>query len=309
MKPLVTVIIPSFNHAQYIESAIESVLNQTYENIELIINDDGSTDGTHEVLRRYVGRNRISVILNKVNRNQAAVLNEAIDIAKGEFIGLLPSDDWYLPRKIELQMNKFEQVSKDVGVIYGAGLNYYEATKEMAPTGLRMYRGNILEKMITEPFCVFPVTPLFRKECFSLVRFDDNYRAEGEGLYLRLAQYLEFDYVDEPIAVMRTHTYNTGRNVDLMCEENLRWWPAFFEGKDFPSELRKYRKFSLGRLKRLYGLEKIMRKKNFRAGRHLLLSAILEQPGFMLDPKVIAGIFLSFMPAKMASLIIRAYKV
>ena len=151
-EPLVTVIIPSYNHAQYIENAIESVLNQTYKNVELIVNDDGSSDGTHEVLKKYIGNDRITIILNKENRNQAVVLNEAIDIARGEFIGVLPSDDWYLPRKIEMQVEKFNQVFKKVGVIYGAGLSYFEDTKETKPTGLKMYRGNILEKMITEPF-------------------------------------------------------------------------------------------------------------------------------------------------------------
>ena len=126
-KPLVSVIMPSYNHAQYIETAIKSVLEQTYSNIELIINDDGSTDDTHNVLKKYINDDRIVVILNKENRNQAVVLNESIDISKGEYIGILPSDDWYLPKKIELQVEKFCNVSQKVGVVYGAGQRRLEA--------------------------------------------------------------------------------------------------------------------------------------------------------------------------------------
>ncbi len=307
-EPLVSVVIPSYNHAQYIENAIESVLSQTYKNLEIIINDDGSTDQTHQILQKYIGHNLITVILNKNNRNQAAVLNEAIDIAKGEFIGLLPSDDWYLPKKIELQIEKFKQVSNQVGVIYGAGLRYYEESKETVPTGLRLFRGNILEKMITEPFCVFPVTPLFRKSCFAKVRFDESYRAEGERLYLRLAQYCDYDFVDEPVAVMRTHTYNTGQNVNLMCTENLRGWSEFFDGKDFPPKLMKHRPYMMSHLKRLYGLEKIVKNKDFLAGRALLIGAIFERPIKILDLKIICALILTILPQEISKLLINQYK-
>ena len=152
------------------------------------------------------------------------------------------------------------------------------------------------------------MTPLFRKDCFSLVRFDESYRAEGEGLYIRLAQYCEYDYVDEPIAVMRRHTYNTGKNVDLMCEESLRWWAALFVGKDFPSELKKYKSYSMARIKRLYGLENIMRKQNLQDGRKLLIGSILEQPTRLTDPKIIAGILLTLLPEKISTSLIKAYK-
>ena len=308
IEPLVTVIMPSFNHAQYIENAIESVLNQTYKNIELIVNDDGSTDNTHEVLQKYIGHDQVTVILNKKNRNQGVVLNEAIDIAKGEYIGILPSDDWYLPDKIQLQVDKFKQMSSKVGVVYSAGLEYFEDTGETKPTGLKLFRGNILEKMLTEPFCVFPVTPLFRKSCFSIVRFDESYRAEGEGLYVRLAQYCEYDFVEETLGVMRKHTYNTGRNVDLMCTENLRWWADFFDGKDFPPELMKYKSYTMARLKRLYGLEKIVRNHDFRSGRVLLLGAIAELPSRIFDVKLIGAIVLTFFPENMCKKLIKLYK-
>jgi len=306
--PLVSIIIPSYNHAQYIENAIESVLNQTYQNIELIINDDGSNDNTHEVLKKYIGTTRVTIKLNQKNRNQATVLNEAIDMAKGDFIGFLPSDDWYLPNKIELQIKKFESVSAEVGVIYGAGLFYLQESGEMLPTGLKLFKGNILEEMLKGPFNVFPVTPLFRKNCFSMVKFDETYSAEGEGLYVRLAKYVKFDYVDEVIGVMRAHTYNIGANIDKMCSDNLRWWPDFFKAQDLPENLRKYKPVVMGRLKRMYGLEYIIRANNFRKGCFLLIQAIYEQPAYILDYKVLVGVLSALFPSQISIFLVNFYK-
>jgi len=298
---LVTIIIPSFNHARYIESAIKSVLDQTYQDIELIIIDDGSSDGTHALLEKYRGASNIMVILNTKNRGQAFVLNEAVNLARGDYIGLLPSDDWYLPRKIELQVKKFEVVGDSVGVIYGNGFLFLENKKKLVPTSAKLHRGPVLEKMLTEPFFVLPVTPLFRKNCFSFVQFDEKYTAEGEGLYIRLAQYVNYDYVEEPLAVMRTHTYNTGNNIALMCEENLRWWPDLFSGKDFPPELKKYETRVLARLRRLYGLDYVTQTKTPKRGRHLLLSAMTGNPSYLFDPKMYIGLLLTFLPESFCS--------
>lgn len=85
-QKLVTVIIPSYNHAQYILEAIESVKAQTYKNWELIIIDDGSTDNTHEVLRSMPIDERITLILNKDNKRQSARINQALTVAKGKYI-------------------------------------------------------------------------------------------------------------------------------------------------------------------------------------------------------------------------------
>ena len=191
-EPLVSVLIPSFNHARYIENAIRSVLSQSYANLELIVNDDGSTDGSHDVLRPFGKERRVKVLLNTENRGQSAVLNEAISLAQGDFISLLPSDDWYLPGKTRLQVEKFRDVSSAVGVVYGSGLRYFEGTGETLPVTIQKYRGRILQQMITEPFCVYPASPMFRRECFDRMRFDESYAAEGEALYIKLAIYYLF---------------------------------------------------------------------------------------------------------------------
>ena len=86
-------------------------------------------------------------------------------------------------------VKKFGEVSEKVGVVYGTGIRYFEDTGEERVIGIKKYRGNILHQLITEPFCVYPITPLFKRECFEKVRFDESYRAEGEGAFLKIAIY------------------------------------------------------------------------------------------------------------------------
>ena len=101
-QPLVTVIIPSFNHRQYIESSINSVLQQTYPAIELIVIDDGSTDGSPEVIEALSQRHGFA-FYQHANRGVCATLNRALEFARGEFIVNFGSDDIMLPDRIERQ--------------------------------------------------------------------------------------------------------------------------------------------------------------------------------------------------------------
>jgi glycosyltransferase involved in cell wall biosynthesis len=105
MKPLVTSIIPAFNREEYIAEAIESVLNQTYRNIEIIVIDDGSTDNTSRILSSYNGKIKY---FRQPNSGASAARNSGISKAAGDFISFLDSDDLWEKNKISLQMECFE---------------------------------------------------------------------------------------------------------------------------------------------------------------------------------------------------------
>jgi glycosyltransferase involved in cell wall biosynthesis len=104
-KPLVTCIIPAFNGERYIESAIESVLNQTFKNIEIIIIDDGSTDNTPNLIEKFNGKIRY---IRQSNSGSAVARNLGISKASGDFIGFLDSDDMWDKNKILFQLECFE---------------------------------------------------------------------------------------------------------------------------------------------------------------------------------------------------------
>lgn len=111
---MVSVIIPSYNRAHCIRKSIESVLAQTYDDIELIIVDDGSTDGTRELVES-INDSRIRYIYQK-NAGACAARNHGIDMANGEFIAFQDSDDIWLPRKLERQMSILQEYP-DVDIV------------------------------------------------------------------------------------------------------------------------------------------------------------------------------------------------
>lgn len=103
MKPLVSVLIPSYNHEAYIKETIQSVLDQTYQNFEIIINDDCSTDRTVEIIQSFQDP-RITLTISKKNQGQFASTNTCVKKAKGEYLCFLNSDDSFHPNKLERQV-------------------------------------------------------------------------------------------------------------------------------------------------------------------------------------------------------------
>lgn len=121
-KPLVSIIIPTFNRAKMITTAIESVLNQTYPNIEIIVIDDGSTDESKQILEGF--KNRINC-LNTQHKGIAHARNCGMKAAKGEYIAFLDSDDSYFPFKIALQM-EFLETHSHLGMVFTELSGKYE---------------------------------------------------------------------------------------------------------------------------------------------------------------------------------------
>ena len=107
-KPLVTAYIPTRNRVDYLECAIHSVLEQTWSPIEIIVVDDASDDGTHDLLDRYSSSHSVNVIRNKRSLGAAACRNMAIQQASGEFVAGLDDDDIWRPKRVELLMDAFE---------------------------------------------------------------------------------------------------------------------------------------------------------------------------------------------------------
>lgn len=112
----VSVIIPSYNHGKFLKKAIDSVLSQTYEEFELIILDDCSTDNSAKIINSYRDK-RIRKYFNKINNGAVNTLNQLIDLANGEYIALLNSDDYWSNDKLEKQLNYLEK-NPNVGACF-----------------------------------------------------------------------------------------------------------------------------------------------------------------------------------------------
>ena len=104
VEPKVSIIIPAYNTSRYITKAVESALGQTEENIEVIVVDDASTDNTVEVVKSFTDQ-RLTILVNETNKGPSYSRNRALKEAKGEWIALLDSDDWYAPNRLEILLN------------------------------------------------------------------------------------------------------------------------------------------------------------------------------------------------------------
>lgn len=207
-----------------------------------------------------------------------------------------------------MQVEKFSQCDEDVGVVYGRGYRYFTDVDRMLPVDLPLYRGWVLEKFIKEPNFVYPVTPMFKRECFDFARPDENYRAEGEAIYLKIALKFKFDYIEDYVGVMRDHSYNTGKITEMMYRDNVRYWNEFFLRKDVPNELQALKYIPLARIHRLKGLEAILLDGRCAEGRNALFKAVAFRKSLVFDYKVLAAILLSFFPSKFFNFILRYYR-
>lgn len=311
-NPLVSYIIPSYNHAKYIAQAIESVLDQSYDNIELIIVDDGSSDNSKVVISMYVDNPRVKIIFNEKNIGQSASINKALSLVNGRFVGFLPSDDWIHPEKVSLQMKKFSEVSANVGVIYGRGCRFFEEPDgkiKYINTEYKHERGNIAQSLILRGNFIYPITPLFKVECFDDFPFDESYVAEGESIYMKIALKYEFDYVDEVVGYMRDHPHNTGKMTDLMYEQNLRYLSEYFSRNDLPKEIKSLRSYRIAKLKKIKGMEYVISRGEFVKGRKLLLEATKLDMNYIFEKKFVLALLVSILPFGLGkTLISKLYK-
>lgn len=139
----VSVVIPAYNYGRYIAEAIDSALAQTLPPLEVIVVDDGSTDGTAEVLARY--GDRIRVVRQK-NQGVAAARNRGISVARGATIAFLDADDIWKPRKLELQMARFD-ADPSLGLV-SCGLESFDASGRTLETRVQQSEGQLASALL-----------------------------------------------------------------------------------------------------------------------------------------------------------------
>jgi glycosyltransferase involved in cell wall biosynthesis len=219
-EPLVSVIIATFNRANLVVQAVQSVLGQTYKNIELIVVDDGSTDNTSQVLRKF--RNRL-VYLYQERAERSAARNLGYRQSKGEYIAFMDSDDLWLPTKIESQVGVLNR-NPHVGVVYtgvrfidGRGRDY---AGKICREGLKRRRQSLYEDLMTDNVVGSPSAVMLRRACLERVGlFDEQMNAcEDLDLWRRISEHFNFRKIDAPLLEFRIHPDNTQRNLVTMAK-------------------------------------------------------------------------------------------
>lgn len=220
--PLVSAVIPAYNAAAFVERAIDSVLAQTYPNIEIIVINDGSTDNTLKVLERY----RLKIILiNQPNRGTRHARNQGIRAAQGEWIAYLDADDYWLPEKIERQVNWMQNHPK-VGFcstrtrVESAEGEYLSTWKH--PSVKRSTLHTLFETNAAIAGGASGVT--VRSDLQGKVGLFDESLASNEDvdMWMRLAYEAEYACLDEILTVVVRRPNSISRNLSPMRSSALR---------------------------------------------------------------------------------------
>lgn len=212
MKPTVSVVMATHNYARYLPAAVESVLQQTLADWELIVIDDGSTDNTASVIKPYLDDSRIRYVrINQLGQTRAK--NLGARLANADRIAFLDADDVWLPQKLAKQMAVLDQ-SPSVGVVFTRRCLIDDAGNERPASDPQPPRGRVLPEIFLRNFVCFS-SVLVRRELLERVGgFDPEWDLSIDyDLWLRIAPLAEFDYVDEVLVRYRTGHGNLSRKL------------------------------------------------------------------------------------------------
>lgn len=221
-QPLVSIICHCYNHAPFIEECLNSVLNQSYKNIELIIVDDCSSDNSVEVIENWLKKNsEVHFIKNPKNIGITKSFNNTAELAKGEFLIDLATDDVLLSNCIEEQISAFNQ-NPNASLVFGNAelvdengnfVSYCFPVDE----NLKVIDTNIqytnYESILKGGNCMCSVSSMFKKETFiNLGKYDENLVYEDLDFWLRLAKKNEIFFIDKILVKKRELSHSLTRN-------------------------------------------------------------------------------------------------
>jgi hypothetical protein len=234
--PRVSVVVPCYNAERYLAAALDSALAQESVAVEVLVADDGSTDGSRDVLARYAGRVRV---LYQDHLGPSAARNACIGQARGDYVALLDADDRFCPGKLARQAALLD-TRPDVGLVYtgwsvvdadGVPLPYQGWSREEGDVFRRLLLGNLAH----------PVAVMLRRSLVVDARgFDESLPVnEDWDLFLRLGRLgVRWACVDEPLCEYRVHGGQSHRRAHLVYVTRLRILERVFADPALPPDLR-----------------------------------------------------------------------
>lgn len=224
--PAVSVVIPVYNGQRFLAATIDSVLNQSWKDLEVVVVDDGSTDRTPEILASYGDGIRVH---RQANRGVAAARNAGVAASRGRYIAFLDADDVWLREKLTLQMERF--VNADVGLVYSGVTvvdeNLVPLYDSRVPDPEDVVRRTLLVEPEPVPLTMTGVVP---RECFEqLGGFDEELSTSADADFVvRLALRYRMAAVHEPLALYRQHAQQMHLNLAAMERDMARVHDKFF---------------------------------------------------------------------------------
>ncbi len=238
--PQTSVLLTCYNHLRYLPQAVDGILGQTNQDLEILALDDGSKDGSREWLKEREAEGKLRCIFNEKNLGTYATLNVGLQEAKGEYIAILNDDDLWAADKLQRQTEMLKANPK-IGLVHTGGWFIGEDGNRLAdpaplgftypstPTGDVLALEILYNHIITS-------SVLIRRECFDACGpFDPSFFGSGDWqMWLRIAQKYQVGYVDEPLTFYRVHGQNASHQKERINEDDARirewittWQPQF----------------------------------------------------------------------------------
>ncbi|MGQ0543113.1 MAG: glycosyltransferase family 2 protein [Blastocatellia bacterium] len=276
MSQTVSIVIPTYNYARFIAEAIDSVLAQTYPISEIIVVDDGSTDGTEDVVRRFGERVRY---IKQKNAGVCAARNNGVEKSSGELIAFLDADDTWLPEKIEKQVEKFTG-NKEIGLVHCGMREFDSGTGETIMLRLEGGEGWLAEDMVLWEKPVVNVSGsiivVSRKAFYDVGRFDTELKVgEDWDFCYRVAKLYKVGFVPEALVNYRNHGVNAHLNVSEMERGMSRFYEKAF--RTGGADVLKLRRKAYGNFHRVLSGSYFRAGNYFEFSRHAIIS-ILYRP-------------------------------
>lgn len=275
--PIVSVIIPGYNPVVYLPETVESVLNQTVSELELIVVNDGSTDNTLEVAKSYETDPRVTVIDQK-NQGVSVARNRGFAESKGQYIAFLDADDVWLPNNLEAKIQKFQR-DPELGLVHTdvAIINEHSQKTGEVKRGKEGYILNDL--LLWNGDCIpAPSSILVKREAVeSAGGFDPNlsYGADQDFFFRVAAQY-KIGRIPEPLGLYRVHGSNMSLNIGMLEKDSLMNYKLAAERGMFANASLRRRAFA--KMYRILAGSWWKNGKNKRRGLYFAIKATLTWP-------------------------------
>ncbi len=226
-RPLVSVIIPAYNAAAHIEVSIRSIYEQTYENIEIIVIDDGSTDATYAVVERLKSEMSNLFCFRQENGGISAALNFGIEKSKGEYIARMDADDISLPHRIAEQV-KFLELNVDVDIVSSPYISFDEVSGVEKlinhPSDLK-----IIKLLLCYSCPVCHPSVLARAYIYKNFRYDSTVAAEDHKLWCEVSIDFNISNTDTPLLMYRRSAFSlSSRKLNAIRRQTIRNGFLFF---------------------------------------------------------------------------------
>lgn len=249
-QPLVSIIIPCYNHERFVQDCIQSVINQNYGNIELIIIDDGSKDNSVKAVEELITEceNRFTrfEFRSRPNKGLSATLNEGLEWIEGKYVSCIASDDMLIAHKTAVQVNYLERNPNAVATF--GGVKYININNEITGANYPLKRTYSFRDIILHEHNILAPTQMLRTKTIRDVGgYKDGILIEDWYMWLKLSSVGEIHCQRKILSLYRKHSNNTTKNIELMHKGRLHVLEHFKSSE--------YYLLALNQLKWIYALQ------------------------------------------------------